>query len=228
MKIVAISDIHGKLENLEKISDEIKAADAVFFAGDFSEDKKDETAKPVLDALCKMNDSVFAVIGNCDNPDLLDEIEKEDVSVHAGIVFYEGLAIAGSSGGSVFTKTTAFERTEEELQSDFDVIKNSNNPDEEGQWNNLVLISHNPPKDTVCDKINAGIHVGSQTFRDFIIQTKPLLVVTGHIHEGVGSDKIGDTVVLNPGAVMLGQYATLEIEKKDGSWAVRNVELKSI
>ncbi|WP_338025988.1 hypothetical protein [Acidianus manzaensis] len=43
-------------------------------------------------------------------------------------------------------------------------------------------------------------HVGSTSVRKVIEETQPLLGLHGHIHESRGFDKIGRTIVLNPGS----------------------------
>lgn len=224
MKFLVISDIHGNIENIEKLENEFKNADAVLFAGDFAEFGKEETGLPALKALCKKHETIFSVIGNCDKPEFLEELEKADISVQKQLVMHEGLAFAGAGGGTIFTKTTANERTEEDILSDFKIIE------EQGdiEWDNLVAIMHNPPKDTDCDAIPGGIHVGSQALRDFIEKYKPLAVITGHIHESAAICKVGDTTVINPGAVLEGKYALMTAEKKDGKWSITSAELKSL
>ena len=52
--------------------------------------------------------------------------------------------------------------------------------------------------------------------------------MTGHIHESAGIDKIGDSTVINPGALMEGKYALAELEKTDGKWVVKSAELRSL
>jgi Icc-related predicted phosphoesterase len=44
------------------------------------------------------------------------------------------------------------------------------------------------------------IHVGSTAIRKLIEKYQPLLGMHGHIHESYAEDKIGSTVVLNPGS----------------------------
>lgn len=229
MKFLVLADLHGKGENLEKLDSEFKSADAVLFAGDFAQFGKTETAKPMLELLCKKHDSIFAVIGNCDEPEFSSELETSGINVERALMYYEGLYIAGSGGGSKFTGTTPNEKSEEELLSDFDIVKNTSEvKDDSGQCKNLILISHNPPKDTKCDAVNESLHAGSVLFRKFIEDISPLLVITGHIHEGCAVDKIGNTTVVNPGALLDGKYATLEVEKVNDTWCVKNVELKQV
>ena len=224
MEFLVISDIHGNLENLEKLNPMARKADGIIFAGDFTEFNNETTGLPVLKALCKMNENIFAVRGNCDYPSLEEEFEASDISCERQLVMHEGLAFAGSHGGSKFTGTTPDERTEEELQSDFKIIT-----DEGAQeWDNLVVVMHNPPKNTDCDKIPGDIHVGSELSTKFIEEYKPLAVVTGHIHESAAICKIGNTTVINPGAVLEGKYALLTVSRKDGKWTVDSAELKTL
>ena len=231
MRFLITSDLHGKIDVLDKLDSEFKAADAVFFGGDFAEFNKLETGKPAMQSLIQKcgEKPLFSVIGNCDSPDFIEEIEKADISIEGSLTFYEGLALAGSGGGSKFTGTTPFERSEEELLADFDVLKSSQEQiSGDGETNSLVLIMHNPPKDTECDKIEGGVHVGSQKLRELIEEFKPLFVVTGHIHESAGISKIGESVVMNPGSLAEGKYGIIEAEKSEGGWKVIKSELKSI
>lgn len=224
MKLLVTSDLHGNLDILDKMDKQFAQADAVLFAGDFAQFEHPETGTPALEKLCKKHETLFAVIGNCDEPSFLDEIESKDISVEGSMVFHEGLVFAGSGGGSKFTGTTPNERTEEELVSDLSIL----NQEENQTWDNLILLIHNPPKDTKCDMIGNGAHVGSQQLREFIEKTKPLAVITGHIHESAAVDKIGDTVVINPGPLSDGRYAWLEVSKSGDSWKVDRAELETI
>ncbi len=224
MKFLVISDLHGNLEVLDKMDEIFKQADGVIFAGDFAKFGNEETGLPALEKLCSKHDTIFSVIGNCDNPLFIEETEKHDISVEKQLVMYEGLAFAGSGGGSKFTGTTPNEKSEEELMADFKIITEQG----EQEWNNLIAVSHNPPKNTDCDKISSGVHVGSELFTQFIEQYKPLAVVTGHIHESAGICKVGATTVINPGALLEEKYAWLEVAKENGEWKVVSAELKSL
>lgn len=224
MKFLVISDLHGNLEVLDKMNEVFKQADGVIFAGDFAKFGNEETGLPALEKLCSRHDTIFSVIGNCDNPSFIEEIEKRDISVEKQLVMYEGLAFAGSGGGSKFTGTTPNEKSGEELMADFKIITEQG----EQEWNNLIAVSHNPPKNTDCDKISGGVHVGSELFTQFIEQYKPLAVVTGHIHESAGICKVGVTTVINPGPLLEEKYAWLEVVKEKGGWKVVSAELKSL
>ena len=178
---------------------------------------------------------------------MLSDLDDQDINVEKSLVFHEGLAIAGAGGGSKFTGKTEFERTEEEILSDFDIVNNSveqsgdsslwknlidNSVEQSGDqslWRNLILICHNPPKAQIVDAVNPQLHAGSQLFTDYILKNQPLAVICGHIHEGVGIEKIGNTTVINPGSLgEKGTYAWLELEKADdGFYKVVKAEILS-
>lgn len=225
MKLLVLSDLHANNEMIDKMDDLFKKADAVLFAGDFAECFKPETGKEALDKFCKKHDTIYAVLGNCDNEDFLVDLDEQDINVEKSLVYEGGLAIAGAGGGTKFTGKTEFERTEEEIISDFDIVNNAvTETGDESLWQNIVLISHNPPKGKVCDKVNAALHAGSQQFTDFITEKQPVAVVCGHIHEGQGVEKIGETTVINPGSMGEGCYGWLELEKAGDGWKVNSAE----
>lgn len=98
----------------------------------------------------------------------------------------------------------------------------------------LVAVLHAPPYNSSIDqapeldeelrpsvKIGGGVlmaPVGSTAVRAFIEQRQPLITLHGHVHEGLGSEKIGRTVCLNPGSeyssgVLSGAIAELDGEQ---------------
>lgn len=235
MKFLIIADMHGNVENLDKLDDVFKSVDGVLCAGDFVEFGNPQTAKLVLEKLVSKHEYIFSVIGNCDDPEFIGEIENQDVSVQKSLVFHQGFAIAGSGGSSIWSKTTPNERTEDDLLSDFEIVENSTQScaDQNGKWSNLVLISHNPPFTQKCDCPCEGVHAGSQKLTQFIKERSPILVATGHIHEGAAIEKIEETTVVNPGALFEGKYAIVEFEKSsndnsESEWALKDIQLKTL
>lgn len=230
MKLLVISDLHAHNDVLDKMDSVFAQADAVLFGGDFAECFKPETGLEALESLCKKHDTIFAVLGNCDNEDFLEDLDEQDVNVEKSLVFHEGLAFAGSGGGTKFTGKTEFEREEDECLADFDIVTNSvSDGGDSSLWNSLILISHNPPVGKAIDSFDGEHHAGSQKFTDFIIANKPLAVVCGHIHEGAGIETIGQTTVINPGSLgEAGTYAWLEVEKAGDGWKVVKAEMNKL
>lgn len=209
MRFLVLSDIHGNLENLELLDDEFANADAVICAGDFAKFGAPETGLPVLNTLVKKHDNLLCVLGNCDDPSFMQELENLDVSVQGDVVYRDSFLFAGSGGGLFFTGTTPYERTEDELSQD--LIAASNEIDSK----NLIVISHQPPHGTKADIIESGAHVGSLSIKKFIDDYQPAVVITGHIHEAFSIDHVGETLVINPGSLDDGRYAILEMEVHD-------------
>lgn len=84
-----------------------------------------------------------------------------------------------------------------------------------------IFITHNIPYETKLDitkdkkSYACGKHLGSTIARKFCEKYQPLLCIGGHIHEGVGKDKIGKTVVINPGFGKDAQVL-IDIDEKKG------------
>lgn len=80
---------------------------------------------------------------------------------------------------------------------------------------NPILVSHNPPYghlDIVNNKYtdNKNKHVGSKMVLKVVKKYKPKFVFCGHIHEGKGKVKIGDTLIINAG--YRGDYVVFDTE----------------
>ena len=228
MRFLIISDGHGDLEVLDKLDSEFKKSDVVLFGGDFAKFKEPDTGLPFLQKLVKKHDCIYSVLGNCDEPEFLETIENYDISVQKSLALGMSFSFVGCGGGTKFTGTTPFERTEDEIISDLSVLSD----DVDLNSTDLILITHNPPKDTKTDMISGGIHVGSEKVRSWIEEHKPFFVVTGHIHESFGIDYIGEIPVINPGALCEGNYVVLEVEWDGKSTEdlpkISSIELKSL
>src|SRR5262249_38572621 len=46
-----------------------------------------------------------------------------------------------------------------------------------------ILVTHSPPRDTACDLVQSGAHVGSRAIRAFVERHQPPALLSGHIHE---------------------------------------------
>lgn len=226
MRFLVITDIHGNADILDSLDDEFTSCDAVLFGGDFADVIQKKSGEPVLDKLCKKHDEIYAVLGNHDEPDFIERLEDCGINAERTLSYTGGVAIIGSGGATEFTHDTPNERAEDDIISDFKILDSAAEND---AWENLIIISHNPPKDTKCDAVNETLHAGSVQFRALIERIKPLAVVTGHIHEGASIDKIGGTTILNSGSLgNQGTYAVLEVGEKDGVMRVLTAELKKI
>lgn len=230
MKFLVITDIHGNVNVLDKLDSEFNSCDAVLFGGDFADVINHLPGEPVLEKLCSKHDEIYAVLGNHDEPDFIEKLEDAEINAEKTLNYTDGIIILGSGGATEFTHDTPNERAEDDIMTDYNILKESEESENsEGSWSNLIIISHNPPKNTKCDAVNDSLHVGSEKLRDLIEKIQPAVVVTGHIHEGTSIDKIGNTTVINSGSLGIqGTYAILEIQKISGKINVVNAEIKKI
>jgi Icc-related predicted phosphoesterase len=210
LKVLALTDIHRSQNAVRGVVNKIaeQYPDAILIAGDIAHG----SLKEAIDLLQVLNSSkthVFFVPGNMDSPELMNWNEKNIKNLHGRCQSFNNYYLIGV-GGSVYTPfNTNLEFTEKEIE---DTLRTALSKCEEKK--KLILISHCPPKDTRLDKTTMGIHAGSISVREFIDSKKPALVVTGHIHEARGIDKIGETIIVNPGAAYMGKYALIEFGEK--------------
>jgi len=206
MRIVAVSDVHGNLAALRGLADAMAEADVVVLSGDLTQFGHAPDAARILDEARAHAPRVLAVAGNCDYADVADYLEAEGVSLHGRSTILEGVAFLGAGGSLPCPGRTPNELSEGALARALDASAEGLSPDL--PW---VLVSHQPPRDTVADRIYGGAHVGSRAVRAFIERHRPAVCFTGHIHEGRGVDSIGPTKVVNPGPAR-GGYALAELE----------------
>lgn len=201
---IVLGDIHDDIARFAEIP-ELPEAAGVIVSGDMTVGGGVKQAERVLDVIRQQNPHILAQIGNMDRAEITDWLGEQDCNLHDMVrELAPGIAIFGV-GASTFTP---FGTPSEFPESRFAAWL------EEGwkrarNWPKTVLISHNPPKDTVCDALPNGMHVGSTAVREFIEETQPDICICGHIHEGRGMDRIGRTVVVNPGNFGAGGYVVL-------------------
>ncbi|MHA1912574.1 MAG: metallophosphoesterase family protein [Candidatus Kariarchaeaceae archaeon] len=94
----------------------------------------------------------------------------------------------------------------EELSKIEQKLKDSTDP--------VIFLTHDAPYGTKLDIIKARKEQGgNKALTEFIERVKPLINIHGHIHENRGTDRIGKTLLINPGAVVDGRGAIYDYEK---------------
>lgn len=202
---VVFGDVHDNAEKVKSIP-ELDKANGVIISGDLTLMGDAVQAQEVLD---RMNFAaslpVYAQIGNMDKPEVDEWLNGKGHNLHARV--YEltpDIAIFGIGGSTITPFHTPSEFSEEDYSKWLDQCWRQAAP-----YPKKILISHNPPKDTACDKISNGMHVGSTAVRKFIEEKQPDICVCGHIHESRGQERLGKTLVLNPGMLSDGAYVLI-------------------
>jgi uncharacterized protein len=213
MKITALSDIHNKLVRGEGIEDDIKSSDIVIVSGDITTFAGSKHARIILDGLRELNNAIAAIAGNCDTEEITALLEQYGVSANTKCLKHCGVNIVGINGvesgrfhGRFYNKL---------------ISAAENVPQDEP----LILITHQPCAGTkISDR--GGYDGGSNSIRKFIVERKPMLAFSGHIHEAVGEDQIGPTTLINPGSYAEGRYATIEFDITTKT--VKKTEFKTV
>lgn len=200
MRIIAFGDVHMDLGNFKDIP-QIAAADLILITGDFTNYGNQQQARRIIDTIREVNETILALPGNLDNIDVADYLTAQGISLHGAGKTLDNIGIFGVGGSNITPFQTPIEFTEEELAA----LLESGHGQTKGA-KHRILVTHPPPFNTNTDRITSGDHVGSVSVRAFIEKHQPALCLCGHIHESRGEDRIGKTLVINPGMI------------KDGGW----------
>ncbi|MFH1055436.1 MAG: metallophosphoesterase [Candidatus Altiarchaeota archaeon] len=213
MKAMCVADIHGDIETLNKLRKSVAKIDVDYFflLGDYSFDPKNEEKNKadVTNVVGLLSDyNVRAIPGNCDHKSIISILEKSYTSLHKTVMtLIPGYSIIGFGGSNPTPFNTEFEYSEAEI---LESLNNLYSKVDEGT--KVILIAHAPPKDTKCDVIRSGLHVGSSAIRQFIESKKPDLVLCSHIHESGGAeDTLGETRIVNIGRLSEGRAYLLTL-----------------
>lgn len=204
MKILALSDLHGKCSKLDKILSASGEVDLILFAGDITDLGYIGSAR-VLEKL--WSKKVLAVQGNCDLPwDKAFFDFSKAIDLHASSLQINDFLFIGLGGSNITPYNTPYELTESEIHEILKQFEASvrNHPGRK------ILVSHVPPFE-ILDLTNDYINAGSYALREFIENNELDLVICGHIHEAYGIDRLGKTLIVNTGAAEVGHAAFIEI-----------------
>jgi len=169
---------------------------------------------------------------NYDRKDFLAKKLKKYKNIHR--FYYKALqfrdyVFIGMRGHSIpgRVKSKAFRKHKKILDKLFKKFRKEN------KQKKVIFVSHNIAYNTKLDilslkarknaakgfhgrvakRIKKYKHYGSKMARRIIDKYHPILYIGGHIHESWGKDKIGKTILINPGAVHEGKGAIIEIDK---------------
>ena len=161
----------------------------------------------------------YLVPGNMDAPrrkyfeTLLQEPAGPDMvfCVHGSPAFLGGMLIAGAGGEIV-----------ERGGEDFFVLQV---PRWEAEYlmycvrhfeERKIFLFHTPPVGAL--DLDKDQHKGSRVVNDLIGTYEPWLVFCGHAHNSRGSERIGESVVINPGSLKGGCFALVDCETREAEF----------
>ncbi len=189
MKILAFVDLHEDYEYAEELEKKAQQVDLIVCAGDVTVfgDNIAQAFK-FLDGLGK---KVLIVHGNHESETMMKKYcdeSKNVLFIHKTFYETDNLVVFGYGGGGFSQIDDSFSLVEKLFVNCIQRKKCS------------VFVTHAPPYKTKLDEKYKGVHVGSKTLREFIKKYQPTVAISGHIHETFkATDKIGKTVLVNPG-----------------------------
>ena len=222
MKILMITDIHSNPDKIYAYLDE-NSVDEIIITGDVTEFGPETL---FVDTLNKFSEyaNVHALYGNCDPANSSELIDKSNaINIHDNTSNIGDIKLVGFGGSNPTPFDTTNEYSDECLYESLNKYADILSSD-----SFTILVTHAPPLDTNADTIESGAHVGSSGVRKIIEETQPTLNVCGHVHESIGQDKIGNTIVVNPGDANTGHACLIELMNEDIENKNVNIELIDI
>ncbi len=203
MKALVLSDIHSRLENLEKIIKLIhnEGVGLVVIAGDLTNYGEKAQAEKVLEKLSGFK--VLAVPGNLDTEQVVEFLEEKKVSLHGKKAEVDGIEFIGFGAGLQGSPGSLLKK-EEEIKEALEKLFHSQKK--------KVLVTHLPPFGTRLDLAETGARVGSKSVKEIILEKKPVLHFCGHCHECFGEENLGETTSINVAAVKDGRALVIDLE----------------
>ncbi|MCH7471968.1 metallophosphoesterase family protein [bacterium] len=219
LSLLVGADMHNSTRGAEWFLDQAQARqpDVLVFLGDFITSHPMSLLKETVNALRALAPRSLVIPGNHDPREAPFEL---DIAAYDGMVhlhktdaMVRGYRFAGL-GGSITTPvgTTPLELPDEGFADALAALLPAD-----------VWVLHNPLRG-FCDKISGGQHVGSRSLHELwsAQDEKPLLVLSGHIHEAYGQDEAQGTTFVNPGPLLANRAAWITLA--DRSLAVELLE----
>jgi len=195
MKILAFTDLHAGVTAYKKIQAKIKKEkpDHIFCLGDFT--IFEQNIGPVIRKISELKKPVLIIHGNHETDVIVRKLcnqYKNMTFAHRKITKLGDYTVIAHGGGGFYGQGKLAK------DKDFDNFIKENKNKLKGK---IILLTHAPPAYTKLDYLNwLGGHAGCASYQTFIKQYKPILALSGHLHENFRvKQKIGKTLICNPG-----------------------------
>jgi hypothetical protein len=190
MKLLAFTDIHGSNHLIDEVAKKFKSKkiNLGICSGDLT--IFGDGLNKVLTKLNRIKIPILVIPGN--HEEIVDLRKacakyKNIIYLHKGVYEINGYAFFGFGTGGFSKRDKEFEKISRKVERKVKGKK-------------IILITHQPPYKNKLDYLDFFDHVGNKSFKDFIVRNKPVLSVSGHLHENFGKmDKLGKTILINPG-----------------------------
>jgi Icc-related predicted phosphoesterase len=213
MKIAYVVDVHDRFDSVPHALESIGVVELLIVGGDITTGGSADDVESAIADWRRLAPRLLALAGNMDSSEIDARLADLGVALDSRGFIIGDVGVFGVSAAPKSPLRTPYELSDEELErrieAGFAAVRDSAV---------TIFCPHAPPRDTACDRLRSGEHVGSEVVRRFVERVQPDLVLCGHIHESRGTDRIGTSQIVNPGPVAAGHYAVVEV---DGALAVR-------
>ena len=193
MKLLVFSDVHSQKKYIDILIEKAKKEkpDFLICAGDLAD--WGENLIGLAKEFDHLNIPMILIPGNHEEAEedikKISEQTKNIIYLHSGSYELNNIIFFGYGGGGFSRIDKQFERIIEKFKK---TIKDKK----------VIFVTHAPVYETKTDYVPGVGHVGNKSILKAIKDINPVLVVCGHIHDSAGKvDKVGNTVIVNPGPV---------------------------
>jgi uncharacterized protein len=191
MKILAFSDTHLNKSCIQKIKKKAKKVDILVCAGDVS--LMGMGLATILKDLNRIKKPIYIIPGNHEEPPtkLRNYCKKLKY-----LIYSHKKAIKIGEFTFFFWGCGGFALNNPHLEKAMHKFKKRIKKGEQ-----IIFITHGPPHKTKLDYLDWAGHVGCKSIRKFIREIKPVLHISGHIHENMKKKEVlfKKTLIVNPG-----------------------------
>jgi uncharacterized protein len=206
VRLAYLVDVHGRFAAVPEAMAEIGPVDVLVIGGDITTGGTPDDAAGAIEQWRPLAPRLLALAGNMDSPAIDARLEELGVGLDGRGMRLEDVGVFGVSAAPFSPLHTPYELPDDELERRLE-----NGFTDVQDCRVKVFCPHAPPKDTLCDRLPSGEHVGSAVLRAFVEREQPDVVLCGHIHESRGTDTIGRAQIVNPGPAMAGHYAVVDV-----------------
>ena len=205
MKFLVITDLHQNEPAVDWINDLAIKNDvrAILFLGDVTDMGTCEDGRKIL---TKFKKETYFIPGNCDPKDISEKNSDIIRDVHGKAFEIDGIRFAAFGGSNPTIFNTPCEYDEDVITTKLEAISS----------NGMILMTH-APSYSILDHIPNGMSVGSKAILGIVKKYRPIVALSGHIHEDVGMQTIDGTLFINPGPARDGHAVLLETDGKTAS-----------
>jgi len=199
--IYATADLHGHLDRLVRIADNIAALKpgVLVIAGDITGHREPDA---YIRRLNELPVPVLTVRGNMDAREIERFIDlcPNVISLHQSEVILDGVRFVGMGGTIPVPFSSRICLREKQMIAAMDHLIEADS----------VLVAHPPPYGTLDEGLG-NLHAGSKGLRRLILEKQPKMLICGHIHEKPGWAFIEKTLVVNSSMGRIGAGALITL-----------------